>query len=265
LAVDVLSDAPVAVAATREEASDRPSEPPAIRWAESGSAVLAPLDALAGGTWIGANDHALCVAVANRWTDDPVVGERSRGLLVRDALGASSVDAAAEVVERALERNRYAPFRLVIASGLSGRTTVVEWPGGKAPAVEWTRRSIGAGLHAITNVGVDETVTIPTSRRAAGDRQVTVAQRARAALDPEGLSPHPASATVWLDRAETVVADHEVGMCVHGEGGTRSASLLVIDDSGAVSYRFADGRPCETAFRTVWAERPVGVESASEG
>jgi hypothetical protein len=265
LAVDALADAPFAVAATRDEARDRPSEPPAIRWADPGPAVLAPLDAVAGGTWIGVNEHALCVAVANRWSDDLVEGERSRGLLARDALRTSSVDEAVDVVNRALDRDRYAPFRLVIATGRTGRTTVLEWPGGTAPQTELARRSLESGLHVVTNVGVDDAITIPSNRRDAAQRQVNVIERVRPRLTPDSGAPESIPADTWLDRAATVLADHDVGACVHGEAGTRSASLLAIDADGDVSYRFADGPPCETPVRTVWADRPVGPDLASEG
>jgi uncharacterized protein with NRDE domain len=265
LAVDVLADAPLAVAATREEARDRPSEPPAIRWTEAGPAVLAPLDLLAGGTWIGVNERGLGVAVANRWTDDPVAGDRSRGLLTRDALATSSVDAALDAVQQALERDRYAPFRMVIAAGRTGDTTVVEWPGGSAPAVDPAVRSLSAGIHVVTNVGVDGDVEIPATRRDAGERQVGVGERVRAALDPDRLAGEAPDADAWIDRAATVLSDHDVGACVHGEGGTRSASLLAIDEAGAVTYRFADGPPCETPFRIVWADRPIRPDAAFEG
>jgi uncharacterized protein with NRDE domain len=265
LAVDALADAPLAVAATREEAADRPSEPPAIRWQDAGTTVLAPLDARAGGTWIGVNEHAICVAVANRWSDAAVAGERSRGRLVRDALGGATVDGALDTVAEALEADRYAPFRLVVGSGATGRTVIRSWPGGRAPQTTMEDRSLDPGVHVVTNVGVDDTVELPTGRPGAGERQVAVAARVRDALDPDRLSADTPVADAWLDRAATVLADHEIGACVHGEYGTRSASVLAMDEEGALDYRYADGRPCETPFQTVWSDRPVAVDSESEG
>ncbi|MDR9382369.1 MAG: NRDE family protein, partial [Natronomonas sp.] len=45
----VFDDAPVCVAANRDEATDRPSSPPRVR--EGDRPVLAPRDERAGGTW----------------------------------------------------------------------------------------------------------------------------------------------------------------------------------------------------------------------
>lgn len=265
LAVDALDDAPLAVAATREEVRDRPAEAPAIRWADSGSAVLAPLDRRAGGTWIGVNADGLFAAVANRWVETPIEGERSRGLLVKDALGTSSVGGAFHTVRDALERDRYAPFRLVIGSGETGETTVLEWPGGRAPQAGYQRVSLDAGVHVVTNVSVDDTLDVPPSRGDVGDRQLAVAERSQSVLDPDRLSGDSQTAVTCLDRAASAIADHDVGACVHGEYGTRSSSLLAIDGAGAVTYRFADGLPCEQPFETVWAGRPIAADSAFEG
>jgi len=94
----VFEEAPVCVAANRDEAVDRPSTSPR-RWPRD-PPVVAPRDERAGGTWLGYNAEGLLAAVTNRWM--PGEGERSRGLLVRDALGARSADGAIEVVRERL-------------------------------------------------------------------------------------------------------------------------------------------------------------------
>jgi uncharacterized protein with NRDE domain len=87
IAWQVLADAPVAVAANRDEALARPAEPPEL--IEGDPAIVAPRDAEAGGTWLGYNDRRLLVGLSNRWTEAEIAGERSRGLLVRDLLGST--------------------------------------------------------------------------------------------------------------------------------------------------------------------------------
>ena len=59
----LVPEAPVLVAANREERYDRPSLPPAI---QSGKPrVLCGVDEQAGGTWLGVNQNGMFVAVAN--------------------------------------------------------------------------------------------------------------------------------------------------------------------------------------------------------
>ena len=64
-----------------------------------------------------------------------------------------------------------------------------------------------------------------------------------------------------LTRMEALLADHGPdggrgldAACVHlARYGTRSASSVLVDDAGRVTYRVAEGRPCETAFVDVSA------------
>ncbi|MBL8018580.1 MAG: NRDE family protein [Leptospirales bacterium] len=76
--------------------------------------LLAPMDADAGGTWIGVNDQGLLVALLNRY-DGPgqAFPVRSRGLLVRDLLAGISLKRAEENLKR-LELRRYDPFTLLL-------------------------------------------------------------------------------------------------------------------------------------------------------
>ena len=269
LAWQVFADSPVAVAANRDEALGRPSDPPAR--IEDDPAVVAPLDAEAGGTWIGYNEYGLFVGITNRWVDADLAGERSRGLLVRDALRQPDAESAARMVERAVRETEYEGFNLVIADARAAFE--IEWNG------RFSVRQFDPGVHVVVNVGADDAVAIPTSRREASERQAENARRVREALRPEPGE----TAGAWLDRAAEVLGDHEYGVCVHGDGfGTRSSSLISIGraeregERGAegghgpddrygrragdgrrddrpvpASYRFADGPPCETAYRSV--------------
>jgi len=234
-----LPDAPLAVAANRDELLDRPSEPPALREGDD-RPFLAPADAEAGGTWIGVNDADVFVAITNRWTDADREGERSRGLLVRDALGAADAEAAGRLVERAVDDHVYEGFNLVVAD--ADAALLYEYDGSLAVT------NLEPGVHVVVNVGADGRYRIPAARPEAGERQMEAAETVRERLTVE---PGEDSAS-WLDRAATVLTDHDVGVCVHGDGfGTRSSSLVHVDADGAVAYRFADGPPCETAYEPV--------------
>ena len=70
----LVPEAPILVAANREEFYERPSHPPSI---QSGKPrVLCGVDAQAGGTWLGVNQHGLVVGVSNRRKSVPTFPSR---------------------------------------------------------------------------------------------------------------------------------------------------------------------------------------------
>ena len=230
-------DAPLVVAANRDEMVGRPSEPPARRDWERPS--LAPKDSEAGGTWIGYNDAGVFVAITNRWIEGDLGGDRSRGLLVRDALDHDTAEDAVRFVERELDERAYQGFNLVVADARAA--LLVEWDG-RARV-----RNMDPGVHVVVNVGADGDYTVPGHRPEVGQRQAENAEQVRTALQPE---PGEGSRE-WLDRAAAVISDHEYGVCIHGDGfGTRSSSLIHFGSDGT-TYDFAPGPPCETAFEPV--------------
>src|SRR5947207_9943071 len=102
----VAEDAPVVVAANREELYARGGEPPAVR--DGPVPFVAGRDPLQGGTWLGVNARGVLVAVTNRVKSHPPARPRSRGLLVGELLAAASAAEAAERGMRALDGNLYA-------------------------------------------------------------------------------------------------------------------------------------------------------------
>nr|WP_283102336.1 NRDE family protein [Haloplanus sp. XH21] len=243
LAWQVFPDAPVVVAANRDERRDRPSEPPTRRGSDPW--IVAPRDAEAGGTWIGYNEAGLFVGITNRWRAE-ARAERSRGRLVDDALQETDAEAAARLVERSVADHDYDGFNLVVADATGAY--LFEWDG------DLRKIRLHPGVHVVVNSGAalggggavtDRFVTPEGDGAERAAEQMANARAVRAELTPEPGE----DAASWLDRAGDVLADHEYGVCIHEDGyGTRSSSLIRLGDEP--TFRFAPGPPCETAYRT---------------
>jgi uncharacterized protein with NRDE domain len=214
IAWQVFADTPIVVAANRDELLDRPSRPPEVIAEEP--RIVAPTDAEAGGTWIGYNEHGVFVAITNR-----------------------CAEAAARHVERSVADHEYEGFNLVVADAAAA--LYFEWDG--SLRVE----NFEPGVHVVVNVGAGGSFVVPPHRPEAGETQATNARQVATALRPEPGE----RAGEWIDRAREVISDHDYGVCVHRDRfGTRSSSLITIGPEGA-TYRFADGPPCRTAYRSV--------------
>src|SRR5689334_19522618 len=100
----VFPDAPVAIAANRDESTQRPWTDPHL-W----DGIFGGRDEKAGGTWLGVGPAGVVCGITNRWgpLNDP--SRRSRGALVHDALKApSAAEAARALAARpANETNAY--------------------------------------------------------------------------------------------------------------------------------------------------------------
>ncbi|MQX37460.1 NRDE family protein [Roseospira navarrensis] len=105
---------PLVIAANRDEMRDRPWTAPGRHWPDRPE-VVAGLDDLAGGSWLGLNDHGVVAALLNRkGTLGPQAGKRSRGELVLEALDHADAVDAAEALGH-LNPEAYRPFNLIVA------------------------------------------------------------------------------------------------------------------------------------------------------
>lgn len=111
-------EAPILVAANREEAYDRPSLVPSIQPGKP--RVLSGVDGKSGGTWLGVNQNGLFVGAANRSKFFLPVSPRSRGLLCRDLLRANSARHAVDLAMEELTANKYEGVNFIIADHESG-------------------------------------------------------------------------------------------------------------------------------------------------
>jgi uncharacterized protein with NRDE domain len=222
----VVEDAPVVVAANREELYQRPGEPPQIL--EGACRMVAGRDPAAGGTWLGVNEHGLLVAVTNRGKTNVPPQPRSRGLLARDLLGLPSAAEATDFAGRELSTNHYAGCNVLIAD--RERAVVLH-------AADWLRvRPLPPGLHVLTRNDVND-----ASDRRLGHALWWLDQRAYSSAD---------GCLSALRELCAQTGNHDPPMCIQGpDRGTVSSTLVALRSPLERStYLHAQGPPDRTAY-----------------
>lgn len=228
------ADAPVIVAANREEFFQRPSRPPHLLPQASGEQtaprVMCGLDLLAGGTWLGINQRGLLIAVTNRPRMHVPTTPRSRGLLCLELLQQPSAASAAQLATNEVTTGRYNGGNFVCLDAESGHVVQAH--------DEIRVLPLEPGLHLITNGELND----PYDPRLRFARR----QFEQSAYD---------SAAGFLDVAARVCA-------IHGDMGTLETVVLRGPDRGTVSsslialrqppeqssYLFANGPPDQTPY-----------------
>lgn len=245
VATRVRADAPLVLLANRDEAYDRAFAPPARRPDLPG--VLAPRDLLAGGTWLGAHDAGLVVALTNRGTPPPRPDARSRGLLVADTLRHGARADAEAWLRGHLAATPYAPFHLLVADR-AGAFVVRHTGAGAAPAFV----PLPPGVHVLTNLHELDEVPAPAPTRPVPGEPLD-ALRAR-------LEAFAA------DRETPLPGGHRVDKVGRTRGTVCSATVVVPADPRArPRMRFAAGPPHEAPFADVEAAPAAGPDEAPPG
>src|SRR5262249_16964421 len=132
--------------ATAADSYERGGTPPQIL--PGSTRAVAGLDPTAGGTWFGVNEHGVLVSVTNRLKSDVPKQPRSRGMLVRELLGAPTAEAAVNQACRELGKNPYGGCNILCID--AERAVVVQ-------AGDWLRvRPLPPGLHVLTNHDVND-------------------------------------------------------------------------------------------------------------
>ena len=223
--VGVWPEAPLIVAANRDELLGRPSSGPR-RW--DGEMFTAPRDELLGGTWLGLHASGLFVGVTNRagTPRDPALA--SRGQLVVEALrlgGARKLHAA---FANGLDARRYNPFHLLYADTTA--EAFVTWFDGQASHQE----QLSPGLAVVTE------------RSLGGDyygRSEHVRRRLEPLLERDGPPALEDFAPAMRDHDER---DPLASTCVHVpvlRYGTRSSLLLDVRLEPGRTRWLVGGRP----------------------
>lgn len=239
---------PLLLGANRDEMVTRPARPPARHWADRPD-VVAGLDELSGGSWMGVNDAGVAACVLNRvGTLGPAPGKRSRGELVLDALDhATAGDAAAALA--ALDATAWRSFNLVIAD---------------EDQAFWLRNK-GEGTPAL------EVLPVPTglSLLTAHDLNDLSAPRIARFLPLLRQAPLPdPDAGNWSAWQELLAtrdeAEPQHGLCIQTQYGfaTVSSSLLALprrpqrldEAPRRPLWLYAEGRP----DRTPWTRLDLG-------
>ena len=238
----VIKDFPLLVAANRDEHYDRPSAAPHLWSAQP--RVLAGKDLLAGGTWLGVNEHGLLVGILNRRSNGETDATlrsraRSRGLLCLDLLRVKSAAAACAFIKQ--HEQTYQPFTVVFVDpseawiAHNGRSKIAT-------------RKLGAGLHVYSS---------------AADYSVRSEKLDRARLQfsgiVDGLPSKCSDKAAWVCGLHTVLGDHRTGngsadprdaICVHGDvSGTVSSTIIFYSQPERRFCTFnAPGPPCRESF-----------------
>ena len=216
----------LAISGNRNEMLARPALGPRVC-----DGVLAPHDAIAGGSWLGLNRHGLFVCVTNRRGAmiDPL--RKSRGLLVLEALEAQSARGLRAALDE-LPGHRHNGFHLVYADL---HDAFVTWSDGSAVQ------------HATLSPGKVHVITERSFGAGEGEREAV------AAADFAGLAP---SLQGWRAPMTRHAQEPLESACVHADSfgyGTRSSLQLLLDAQGAAAL-WTDAHPCDNAARELDVE-----------
>lgn len=105
-------DVPIRLYSSRDERLDRPSSRPKF-WGTQPE-IFAPKDELAGGTWLGTNEHKLVVAITNRFGEPRSSAKRSRGEIVKTSLEMPNAENACSWAQ-SIDPTDFNPFHVMLA------------------------------------------------------------------------------------------------------------------------------------------------------
>ena len=240
---------PLVLAANRDEMADRPWRPPARHWPDRPE-VVAGIDLLAEGTWLGLNDHGVVAGVLNRPRSlGPHPAYRSRGELPLEALDHADAAEAAKALTH-IEASSYRTFNMVVCDNRDA----------------FWLRSVGGG-EGSPGSGQIEVMEVPPglSMITDFDRNDPASPRIRTYLPQfEATAPPDPGTDEWssweallASRIHHAEAGPQGAMNVVSETGfgTVSSSLIALPDVERIGvkalWRFAAGRPDEAPFEPV--------------
>jgi len=157
LAIGVSPQAPLLVAANRDEYWSRPTLP-LSRWQGQYAPILSGRDERAGGTWMGFAQHGRVAILTNvRGRSDEPPASKSRGLLTTSWLDSSHANASPEVITHAFDPLDFAGFNLVVGHApsqqwwfLSNRCADTG-----TPLPQWHAQPLKPGVHVLSNASLN--------------------------------------------------------------------------------------------------------------
>ena len=235
LAWQVLSDAPLVLAANRDELLARPSDPPLLltedppRWGGR--------DRLAGGTWLAVDPAGRIGAVTNRHPGgrppERDATRQSRGVLPLEVLVGDDDRALAWM--ESLDPHAYNPVNVVYASADAAAVTSLDEDIGRRTS------RLAPGIHVLTEQNVNDPEDPKTQ---------DIRHRAERVLEASSTSE------TALTGLREILRSHEADYdgsppCIHGViHGTVSSATVVVGTDG-VRYEHAEGPPCVTPYERV--------------
>lgn len=253
----VCPDYPLVLGTNRDEFFDRPATG-AVRLLEQ-PVVVGGRDLKAGGTWMGVRADGLFVGVTNQRTETPPdPGLRSRGDLVMEALQCDDVVDLKRWV-REQDGRHFNSFNLLFGNAKHGLTAAY----GRVQERSVRLQSVPDGVHVLPNGSLDSPDFAKVARARSILDPVSAApwpqleQRLIAALaDRQTHDPDPGTPTEARPWAR-----HLTALCVRTEKyGTRSSTVVALQEGTVARYKYADGPPDQTPFEDV---RPLFSHSAS--
>lgn len=232
----VFSRYPIVAAANRDESLKRPSASPLRLWDTPW--IYGGQDLVAGGTWLGINEHGMIAALLNRHTGataDP--SRRSRGLLCLDALKYTSLAKALAYV-KSQSPQQYNPFNLLIADRTAAYVVYAE-------DESFEMVTLTPGFHLLTNRDLNDQQCPRIARSLQNFSQLS-----------HTLSPAVRNVGDIFTRLHPLLAHHaadlepRASVCIHLDGyGTCSSTLLAYAAAEErYKYAFAPGAPCSHTY-----------------
>ena len=252
-------EAPVVIAANRDERYTRPAEPIQVL-RPAAPRILGGRDVLAGGTWLAVNEHGVYAGVTNR----PSVGgrdpsRRSRGQLPLMCAGFARADEAMAALQEKIHCSDYNPCWLLVGDREALFYLVI----GRQEKPEVSR--LLPGIHVLENRPLDAVSAkvngIHRALRPAaewmGVRLLNELYRVLRSHDlPEFNVSEDPEENGGLTPPQVRAA------CVHTpDYGTRSAALIIVPPAPTHSplIHYADGPPCTAPLidaSHLWTTRP---------
>ncbi len=223
IAKNVVFGYPLIVAHDRDEFLERPFGNPRL-WRDY-PGLVAPVDGIHGGTWLGAHGRDVVAAITNRMGEQAEEPVRSRGLLCLDALAAGSLAAAKEKVEAAVARSHYSGFNLLLAD--SKQALLISLEQGC-----FTEEELADGVHVVTSTHHLNPPSLTNLRKVL-------------------LAAAQAGSDSFMAQLRHFLASHAplptgYSVCKHlGPYGTVAAAIVLLPQTGTPRFFFAHGPPCQ--------------------
>ena len=235
---------PLILAANRDEMEGRPWLPPGRHWQDRPE-IVAGMDELAGGSWLGINDTGVVAGVLNRKDSlGPDPDLRSRGELVLEALDhADAVDAAEALAE--LSPGAWRSFNLFIADNRDAYWLRSRGPGTKRVDL----MEIPEGISMLTAWDLNAPSSIRT-------QHYRPQFEAAASPDPE-KSDWAAWEELMMSKASEAGSGPSEAMHVTSDRGfgTLSSSLIALETPSVTNsrkiWRFSNVLGADPAYGTV--------------